>query len=229
MNKSDTDSGYEGSLDWKAIHQRLADVRAAMEESAEVSVEELRRVWARRAAELARAPEGADEGEHIELLMMRLGREAYGVEARYVYYVKVADLISYVPRVPDWVAGVVNLRGRILSVLDLRRLFDLPSAEVEEDDELDTEETGPYLVVVETANMEIALLVDDVLTVESVPVSQIQGVVGTVRGLHPEYVLGVVARNDVDPDAGESGSVVVVLDLAALLADERLIVHEEIV
>jgi purine-binding chemotaxis protein CheW len=229
MNKSDTDSGHEGSLDWRAIHQRLADVRATMEESAEVSVEELRRVWARRAAELARAPEGVDEGEHIELLMMRLGREAYGVEARYVYYVKVADLITHVPRVPDWVAGVVNLRGRILSVLDLRRLFNLPSAEAEEDDELDTEETGPYLVVVETANMEIALLVDDVLTVESVPVGQIQDVVGTVRGLRPEYVLGVLARNDVDAGAGENGSVVVVLDLAALLADERLIVHEEIV
>jgi purine-binding chemotaxis protein CheW len=227
MNESGTESGREGSLDWKAVHQRLADVRATMEESAEVSVEELRRVWARRAAELARAPEGEDEGEHIELLMMRLGREAYGVEARYVYYVKVADLITCVPRVPDWVAGVVNLRGRILSVLDLRRLFNLPSAEAE--DELDAEETGPYLVVVEMATMEIALLVDDVLTVESVPVSQIQEVVGTVRGLHPEYVLGVVARNDADAGTGESGSIVVVLDLAALLADERLVVHEEIV
>jgi purine-binding chemotaxis protein CheW len=127
------------------------------------------------------------------------------------------------------VAGVVNLRGRILSVLDLRRLFNLPSAEAEEDDELDAEETGPYLVVVEMATMEIALLVDDVLTVESVPVSQIQEVVGTVRGLHPEYVLGVVARNDADAGTGESGSIVVVLDLAALLADERLVVHEEIV
>jgi purine-binding chemotaxis protein CheW len=229
MNESDTDSGREGGLDWKAVHQRLADVRGTMEESAGVSVEELRRVWARRAAELARAPEDEDEGEHIELLMMRLGREAYGVEARYVYYVKVADLITRVPRVPDWVAGVVNLRGRILSVLDLRHLFKLPSAEVEQDGDLDTEKTGPYLVVVEAANMEIALLVDDVLTVESMPVSQIQDVVGTVRGLHPEYVLGVVARNDVDAGAGENGSVVVVLNLVGLLSDERLVVHEEIV
>jgi hypothetical protein len=54
-------------------------------------------------------------------------------------------------------------------------------------------------------------------------------VVGTVRGLHPEYVLGVVACNGVDPGTEEKGSVVVVLDLAALLADERLVVHEEIV
>jgi purine-binding chemotaxis protein CheW len=229
MNGSDTDSGREGGLDWKAVHQRLADVRATMEESAEVSVEEMRRVWARRAAELARPPEVGDEGKHIELVMMRLGRETYGVEARYVYYVKVADLITHVPRVPDWVAGVVNLRGRILSVLDLRRLFNLPSAEAEADGELGTGEKGPYLVVVETSTMEIALLVDDVLTVESVPVSQIQDVVGTVRGLHPEYVLGVVARNGVDPGTEENGSVVVMLDLAALLADEHLVVHEEIV
>lgn len=227
MNKNRVDVGQEHGFDWDAIRQRVAEATAAMEESIEASPEELRRIWAQRAADLAQAPAERDEGEHIRLVLVGLGREIYGIDASYVFNVKLADLITYVPRVPEWVAGVVNLRGRIFSVVDLRRFFGLPPAQVEKDEDVDAGGGPPYLVVVETPDMEIALLADDVLTVESVPISQIQDTAGTVRGLRPEYVQGVIAR--AGGDAEEPSSMVVVLDLLALLADERLIVHEEIV
>jgi purine-binding chemotaxis protein CheW len=227
MNKSSVNVEQEHGFDWDAIRQRVAEATAAMEESIEVSPEDLRRIWAQRATDLAQAPAEMDEGEHIRLVLIRLGREIYGIDASYVFNVKLADLITYVPRVPEWVAGVVNLRGRIFSVVDLRRFFGLPQAQVDQDEDEDVGEGLPYLVVVETPNMEIALLADDVLTVESVPISQIQDTAGTVRGLRPEYVRGVIAH--AVGDAEETSSMVVVLDLLALLADERLIVHEEIV
>jgi purine-binding chemotaxis protein CheW len=226
MNQGSLDVGQEHGFDWDAIRQRVAEATAAMEESIEMSPEELQRTWARRAAELARAPAERDEGEHIRLVLIRLGRETYGIDARYVFNVKLADLITFVPRVPEWVAGVVNLRGRVFSVVDLRRFFGLPPAQVDKDEEAEMGGGLPYLVVVETPNMEIALLADDVLTVESVPISQVQDTSGTVRGLRPEYVRGVIAH--AIGDTGEASTMVVVLDLLALLTDERLIVHEEI-
>jgi purine-binding chemotaxis protein CheW len=150
------------------------------------------------------------------------------MDARYVYNVKPADLITHVPRVPEWVAGVVNLRGRILSVVDLRLFFDLPAAEGVENE---GRESGgeSYLVVVETPDMEIGLLADDVLAVESVPMSQIQDTAGVVRGLRPEYVQGVVMFKGDDAGGQDDGSMVVVLDLIALLADDQLIVREEVI
>ena len=229
MKGSSAETGQEHSFDWEAVRQRIAEISAAMEESTEMSPEELQQIWAHRAAELAQVPDEEDEGEHIRLVMLRLGREIYGIDAQYVYYVRPADLITYVPRVPEWVAGVVNLRGRILSVVDLRRFFGLPLAEIGESDESEHGEEAPYLVVVETPDMEVALLVDDVLTVEPIPMGQIQDAAGTVRGLRPEYVQGVIARGVGNADPVEKGSVLVVLDLIALLTDERLIVHEEIV
>lgn len=228
MNENGPDTEQGRSFDWESIRQRVTEVGRALEKSVEISPEEMRQIWARRAAELARAPVEEDESEQVKLMLIRLGREIYGFDARYVFSVRPAELITCVPRVPDWVTGVVNLRGRIFSVVDLRRFFDLPPAEAN-DDETEPGGSVSHLVVVETPDMEIALLADEVLTVESLPTSQMQDVTGTVRGLRPEYVQGVIARQGEDTDAGESSSMVVVLDLLALLADERLIVHEEIV
>lgn len=228
MNESSVDTLQEHGFDWEAVRQRVAQVTAAMEESIELSREELERIWAQRAVDLAQVPVEEDEGEQIRLVLIRLGHEIYGIDARYVYYVKSAEMITYVPRVPDWVAGVVNLRGRILSVVELRRFFGLPSVQASDDDD-DEGEVVPYLVVIETPEMEIALLVDDVLTVESVSAGQIQDTTGAVRGLRSEYVRGVATCQTGVEGEGEGGTMVIVLDLVALLTDERLIIHEEVV
>ena len=229
MDENRLDDVQENGFDWDAIRQRVTHASLAMEESIEISPEELEEIWARRAAELAQVPVDDDEGEQIRLILVRLGRETYGIDAQYVYNVKPAELITYVPRVPNWVAGVVNFRGRIFSVVDLRQFFGLPFADIQGKEESEAGGNASFLVMVETPDMEIALLVDGVLTVESVPTSRIQDTSGTVRGLRPEYVRGVVTRMSDDADDGANDSMLVVLDLQALLADERLIVHEEIV
>jgi len=208
-------------FDWENVRQRLAAVSAALAGLDETAPEVVQRIWARRAAQLARVPVQEEEGERMELVLVRLGREVYGLDAEFVLDIRPAGQITRVPRVPDWVAGVVNLRGRILSVLDLSRFFGLPQ-------EVEREAISPYLVVVETPAMELALLVDDVLAVEALPASQVQGASDTLWGIRPEYVRGVAERRDRNIPADEASSLVV-LDLPALLADERLIVDEEMV
>jgi purine-binding chemotaxis protein CheW len=191
--------------------------------------EMVQQIWDRRAAQLAQAPVEEQETEKIRLVLIRLGREIYGLEARYVFAIKPADLITRVPRVPDWVAGVVNLRGHIMSVVDLRSFFGLPRAERDAAGDTESSEKTPHMLVVETADMEVVLLADEVLTVETWPISQVQDTFSTARKLHPEYVQGVITQGNKDSDTDENGSTLVILDLPALLADERLIVHEEVI
>ena len=126
------------------------------------------------------------------------------------------DQITPVPRVPRWVTGVVNRRGRIFSVINLQRFFDLPAMEREQ---------APQLLVVETPEMELALQADQVLSIESVPVSHIEDAPSTVRSLPPEFVLGITQYVNA---SNSSQSLVVVLDLLALMTDDRLVVHEEV-
>ena len=89
---------------------------------------EIQQILDRRAAQLAQVPVEKDTGEQMALVLVRLGREICGLDARYVGRIRPVEHITHVPRVPDWVAGVTNLRGHVLSVIDLRTLFALPAA-----------------------------------------------------------------------------------------------------
>jgi purine-binding chemotaxis protein CheW len=182
---------------------------------------------------LAQAPEEEETGEQITLMLVRLGREIYGLDAQYVDRIEPVEHLTRVPRVPEWVAGMTNLRGRVLSVVDLARLFGLPAGTSYEDNADDKENhqegTEPYLAVVEAADMALALVVDNVLAVETIPLSKVREAADTVRGLRSEYVLGVAERRESTSTLRNgNGSMVVVLNLLNLLADERLIIHEEI-
>jgi purine-binding chemotaxis protein CheW len=220
MNASDPDKSQERAFDWDGIREQIARASAALADVGETEPELMARTWAQRAAQLARPLVQEEKEEQIELALAQLGREVYGVEAQYILEIQPAVCITRVPRAPEWVTGVVNLRGRILSVLDLRRFFGLVPAEHKKEEELVT--PLPDLIVVETADMEAALLVEDVLAIEPFPVGQIQDVTETLSGISAEYVRGVIER-------GAELPMVVVLNLPALLADEQLIVQQEVI
>ncbi len=228
MNTSGADTGWKHSNDRQDARERIAMTNVALAGSDRATPEMVRQIWARRAAQLAQVPDQEDKGEQIELVVIQLGRERYGLDARLVFGIKHVEQVARVPRVPEWVAGVVNVRGRILSVVDLRRFFGLPAAGPSEGEPDEAIKALSHLVIVETPEMEVALLTDGVLAVEKVAVSRIQDTSDTVRGLRPGYTRGVVEFEGGEPGANGK-TLVVVLDLLALLADERLIVREEIV
>lgn len=191
--------------------------------SYQVSQEVLEQIWAERAAQFAAAPATEDDGERSDLLVVRLGTEFYGLEADYVFRIRPALQIAPVPRVPAWVAGLVNERGRILSVLDIKAFLGLSSKQEKEDD------TQSSLIIVETPEMELALLVDEVLELQTIRINRVQQAADTTRSIPAEYVHGVMTDlDDLYLQEGERATLVV-LDLRALLADEALIVHEEII
>lgn len=187
---------------------------------AEVSREMLHEIWARRAAQLAEAPVEEQVGEQLDLVIVQLGAELYGLEAAYVFRIRPAEQITRVPHVPDWVAGVANDRGNILSIFDLRRFLGL--------DEIAAEKTAPYLVIVEAGEMELALLADAVLNVVSLPLNTLEAAPETMHGIPQEYIKGVVHQTFEWRANGREIDVLTVLDLPALLADEALVVREEI-
>jgi purine-binding chemotaxis protein CheW len=199
-------------LDWERARRRIADASVALDRLEDVAPEVVEQIWMRRAERLAQVLVKPDEGEQIQLVVLRLGREVYGLDVQYVFDIRPVERITRVPRVPDWVAGVVNLRGRIFSVVDLQRFLGLAQG--------DAGDATRYLIVVETPEMQLALLADEVLPLEVVSDSRIQDAAGIIRGIRPEYVRGIAERGN--------GDSLVVLDLPALLGDKQLSIHEEI-
>ncbi|MBN2003893.1 MAG: purine-binding chemotaxis protein CheW [Anaerolineae bacterium] len=226
LAKGNSGNGSGRAFDWGEARQRLSLARTRMGGEAEsLDLEALQRIWTERALRFAEAPAPEDEGEHVQLVIVRLGCEYYGLDANYIFRIRPAAQITRVPRTPAWVKGVANERGRILSVFDVQCFLGLSQP-----DHKAPVDAPPSLIIVETPEMELALLVDEVLNVVSLPVDDVQEAVDAVRGIPPAYVAGVVSRNaQIGALAGSEDGALIMLNLRALLADERLRVHEEIV
>ncbi len=226
MDKEPSGNGQgSGGIDWEQVRRQLdMNTQQPGDGAYAVPQEVMDQIWAQRAAQFAEIPESEDQGQQIDLVVIRLGRELYGLEAQYIFRIRPATQIAYVPRVPAWITGIANERGRILSVLDLRSYLGLEEMEVDEE-ELATQR---YLVVVETPEMELSLLADEVLDIQTLPISHVQQVTDTVRGIPKAYVYGLVPNVKDIHNGHNEGSALVILDLRALLSDEKLRIHEEI-
>lgn len=185
----------------------------------DVSAEMVRQIWDQRAAQLARIPADEDSSDQTELVLIGLGNEVYGLDVHYVREMGPIQRITRVPRVPDWLVGVVNLRGRVVSVLDIQRFFGLAR---HVHNHRDQQPETRYLVVVESTGMQIALIVDRILAVERIATGMIREVPDTIRSLPAEYVRGTA------PYGEGKDALLVVLNLSNLLADRRLIIDEEL-
>jgi purine-binding chemotaxis protein CheW len=195
-------------------------------DSMNFSEEVIEEIWKQRAEHLAQAVEQKIEGEWLQLLLFRLGREVYGLEIKYVFDIRLIDQVTLVPRVPDWVVGVVTNRGRILTVIDLRRFFNLPGEASPEDKTSNEYPPDRFQVSVETPQMEIALFVDEVLSVESIPLSQIKNHSDVWGDMRPDYIHGITSYSGAN--AAQDVCNVIVLNLPALLADKNLIIDEKV-
>jgi purine-binding chemotaxis protein CheW len=161
-----------------------------------------------RALALARPLEDAPSAETmLDVLEFRLAHERYALETRYVREVYPLKDLTPLPGTPPFVLGIVNVRGRILPVLDLKKFFDLPEEGL----------TDLHRIIMVQGNaLDLGLLADATVGVRSISVDSIQPALPTLTGIRSEYLKGVTAER------------LVVLDVARILADPHIIVHEEV-
>jgi purine-binding chemotaxis protein CheW len=125
--------------------------------------------------------------ETRQLVIFRLAREWYGVEITKVKEVIKVGKITYLPSSPEYIAGIVNLRGNILSVTDLKTIFGLPHEE-------QTEKTR--IIAVESGILETGLLVDEVVESIEVPVRKIEPSLLTIPAEGAKYIEGQCKVDD---------------------------------
>ena len=196
------------AIDWHEVHRRLDAARAAGKRARTPDPEETKRVLKARAQALARQPGQAEAaGEHIEVVEFVLAHERYAVETRYVREVYPLENLTPLPCTPAFVLGIVNLRGEILSVIDLKKFFELPEKGLTDLNKV---------IVLQSGNMRFGILADAVAGVRRVPLVGIQPSLPTLTGVREAYLKGVTAERTV------------VLDAEKLLADERIVVQEQV-
>jgi purine-binding chemotaxis protein CheW len=160
-----------------------------------------------RARALARPPQEAQAaGSALEVLEFRLARESYALETRHVQEVYPLKNLTPLPCTPPFVLGVVNVRGRITPVIDIKKFFDLPDKGLTD---------LHRVILIRGDGLELGLLADVIVGVRSVSRDSLQACLPSLTGIRAEYLKGVTAQR------------LVVLDLDRLLADPKIIVNEE--
>ncbi len=131
------------AIDWQQAYARLERARRALEAGGGLSPEEATRILKERAQALARPQEEVSApAETLDLLVFSLGGERYGIEAAHVVDVLRLRELTPVPGTPPFVLGVMNHRGRIVAVLDLPKLLELPGHGSAEDSRVVAVEAG---------------------------------------------------------------------------------------
>lgn len=167
-----------------------------------------RQILRARAQALARPPERPEVAESsLELLEFRLARESYALETRHVREVYPLKNLTPLPCTPPFVLGIVNVRGRITPVIDIKKFFDLPDKGLTD---------LHRVILVGNDDLELGLLADVIVGVRTVPLDALQASLATLTGIRADYLKGVTAER------------LVVLDLDRILADPKIIVDEEV-
>ena len=123
----------------------------------------------------------------LQLVSFKIGSEEFGVDILKVQEINRMVEITKVPQAPHYVEGVINLRGKVIPIVDLRKRFNL---------ELKEYDKNTRIVVVDIGGNIMGLVVDSVSEVLRLPSSTIEPAPEIVTGINSEYIKGVAKLED---------------------------------
>lgn len=183
--------------DWQEVKERLARANVAPE----LSPAQAEELMARRARALSLPANEAGKTTGADFVVFSLAKERYAIEAQFVReVVKLKDLTP-IPGTPEFLAGVTNLHGAVLLVVDLRRFLDLPPGGLTD---------LSRLLVLGTERAEFGILADEAQAVSSIGAEALTEPPESVAGVGREFLLGVTRE------------ALIVLNGRLLLSDPRL-------
>ena len=204
---SQADKPQTGNELLNKVEPRLETAGAIAEQGYVLTAQE-KKILKARARDLAREPESKETvEEYIEVVEFLLAHEKYAVEAVYVREAYPLKELTLLPGTPPFVLGVLNVRGQIISVLDIKKFFGLPEKGIADLNKV---------IILHSDSMEFGILADEMLGVHNVPLSEIQPSLPTLTDIRQEYLKGVTGEREV------------ILDAEKLMSDKNIIVHQEI-
>lgn len=140
----------------------------------------------------------------LQWITFRLHNETYGINVMQVQEVLKVPEITPVPGAPEYVHGIINLRGNVVTVVNTRMRFGLPPSEVS---------ASSRILIIESGEQVIGLLVDSVAEVVYLHASDIESAPNAGREESARYIEGVYNRDE---------GLLILVDVNLLLTDEEL-------
>lgn len=195
-------------IDWRAIAQRMETLNAAVARTWGPTSAQAKRILETRTQVLARVPQPTQAVDaYIAVVEFSLTDERYAIELCWVREVYPLDHFTPLPCTPPFVLGIVNLRGEILSVIDIKRFFDLSKKGLSDLNQV---------IVLQSGAMTFGILADVIIGTRLIPITDIQPSLPTLTGIRAQYLRGVTPQ------------CTVILDAEKLLSDDEIVVREQV-
>lgn len=118
----------------------------------------------------------------IDLLLFTLLGETYGVESIYAQEVFPVKELTPLPSVPNYVSGVIQVRRKVYSLVDLRKFFGFP---------LKNENNGSKAIILGNNEMAFGLLTEEVVGILSINTDDLQAALPSMQGIYLQFIKGI--------------------------------------
>ncbi len=145
--------------------------------------------------------ENLEESYSIQLVTFRLGLNEYGIDIMQAKEIIKMEKITIIPNSPDYVEGVINLRGSVIPIVDLKKRFTLEESDGEKN-------TG--IIIVSVNGIDMGIIIDSISKVVTIHGDSIQETPHMFAGVGQKYIRGVARLDE---------KLLVILELSELLED----------
>lgn len=142
-------------------------------------------------------------GEVVQVVSFKLGGEEYGVDISQVQEIIRMVEITHVPRAPRFMEGVINLRGQLIPIIDLRTRFGMSRIEASK---------STRIIVTEIGSKRVGIVVDSVSEVLNIPIENVEDAPEMIAGVGTEYIQGVGKMDE---------RLIIMLDLTMVISGEE--------
>ena len=147
-------------------------------------------------------------GKQIDGLVFMLSNEKYAIDSTLVSEVIQVSDITPLPCTPAFILGIINIRGKILSVIDIKKFLNLPGKE------------GANLnkvIIVNCNNIELGILTDEIIGSTKIFLETLQKKLSTITEDKENYIVGVSTKR------------LIVLDIKGLLQNDKIVINEQVI
>lgn len=209
MNSINKDKSLKTkTIDWIDIHKKIERSQSIIESGWVPSEEQKSKILKARAKLFAEeSKEKRTKEDFQNILLFILAYETYGIELQYIREVYPLKELTPIPSAANYLLGIINVRGRILSVIDLKKFFDLPEKGLTDLNKV---------IILQSDELEFGILADSIIGVREISLSELQPSLPTLTDIREEYLKGVT--NDR----------ITILDGMKILSDKKMVIHEDI-
>lgn len=129
--------------------------------------------------------------DQIQLVTFHLGKEYYGIDIQYVKEIYNDETVRAIPNTPDYLEGIINLRGDVVPIVNLHKRFRIEQVETEK-----AENALNGFIIIKIEEILIGIMIDSVEKVVLYRREQIQPAPQIISGIKGKYIQGVIYEND---------------------------------